>query len=197
MMKNSWLNFWKLIKNKLKITILGAGSNTLIRDKGIRGVVIKLGKNFSEIKLIEKNILKVGASALDKKISNFAKENGIGDLEFLSCIPGSIGGSVMMNSGCYGGDISKVLVSINVIDMEKCIEKEIKRDEIEFFYRGNNLSNNLIITAATLKGTTMNTYDIEKKQKEFIEKRNYLSPVKLKLVEVHLKILVKKKKLGN
>ena len=101
-------------KNKLKITILGAGSNTLIRDKGIRGVVIKLGKNFSEIKLIEKNILKVGASALDKKISNFAKENGIGDLEFLSCIPGSIGGSVMMNSGC-SMCISKVLVSINVM----------------------------------------------------------------------------------
>ena len=181
-------------KNKLKITILGAGSNTLIRDKGIRSVVIKLGKNFSKIKLIEKNILKVGASALDKKISNFAKENGIGDLEFLSCIPGSIGGSVMMNSGCYGGDISKVLVSINVIDMEKCIEKEIKRDEIEFFYRGNNLSNNLIITAATLKGTTMNTYDIEKKQKEFIEKKKLSQPSKIKTCGSKFKNFSKVKK---
>ena len=183
-------------KNKLKITILGAGSNTLIRDKGIRGVVIKLGKNFSEIKLIEKNILKVGASALDKKISNFAKENGIGDLEFLSCIPGSIGGSVMMNSGCYGGDISKVLVSINVIDMEKCIEKEIKRDEIEFFYRGNNLSNNLIITAATLKGTTMNTYDIEKNKKNLL-KKEIISPSQIKTCGSTFKNFSKEKKLGN
>ena len=100
----------------------------------------------------------------------------------------------MMNSGCYGGDISKVLVSINVIDMEKCIEKEIKRDEIEFFYRGNNLSNNLIITAATLKGTTMNTYDIEKKQKEFIEKKKLSQPSQIKTCGSTFKNFSKEKK---
>ena len=110
-------------KNKFKITILGAGSNTLIRDKGIRGVVIKLGSNFSYSKIIDENIIEVGAATLDRKISNFAKENGLGDLEFLSCIPGSIGGSVIMNSGCYDYDISKVLISVNVIDIQSCIEK--------------------------------------------------------------------------
>ena len=103
----------------------------------------------------------------------------------------------MMNSGCYGGDISKVLVSINVIDMEKCIEKEIKRDEIEFFYRGNNLSNNLIITAATLKGTTMNTYDIEKNKKEFIEKKKLSQPSQIKTCGSTFKNFSKEKKLGN
>ena len=79
-------------KNNLNITILGAGSNTLIRDNGVKGVVIKLGSNFSNINLTDKNTIEVGAATLDRKIANFAKENGIGNLEFLSCIPGSIGG---------------------------------------------------------------------------------------------------------
>ena len=86
-------------------------------------MVINLGSNFSSIKLINKEIIEVGAAALDRKISNFAKVNGIGNLEFLSCIPGSIGGAVIMNSGCYGNDISKVLSSINVIDINECKEK--------------------------------------------------------------------------
>ena len=110
--KNQLIEFLKENrKNKFKITILGAGSNTLIRDKGVKGVVIKLGSGFSEIKKIESEVIEVGAGALDRKVSNFAKENGIGNLEFLSCIPGSLGGAVIMNSGCYNNDISKVLVS--------------------------------------------------------------------------------------
>ena len=113
-------------KNKLKITIFGAGSNTLIRDNGIKGAVIKLGSNFSYINLIDNKTIEVGAATLDRKVSNFSRDNGIGNLEFLSCIPGSIGGAVIMNSGCYGYDISKFLVSINVIDIKDCKEKEIK-----------------------------------------------------------------------
>ena len=149
-------------QNKLKLTILGAGSNLLIRDKGIRGVVIKLGLSFSEIKLVDQDTIEAGAAALDRKVSNFAKDNGIGNLEFLSCIPGSLGGAIVMNSGCYGNDISKVLASIKVIDLKSCKEKEIKRDEIEFYYRGSNLSNELIITSVRLKG--------KKQLREIIEK---------------------------
>ena len=165
-------------KNNLKITILGAGSNTLIRDKGIKGVVIKLGSSFSNLKLINKNMIEIGAATLDRKISNFAKDNGIGNLEFLSCIPGSIGGAVIMNSGCYGNDISKVLVSIKAIDINDCIEKEIKREEIEFFYRGNNLSTSLIITSVILKGLPNLKETIEKKQNEMIERKKFHSQVK-------------------
>ena len=122
-------------KSNLKITIIGAGSNTLIRDDGIKGVVIKLGSSFSKMKLIDQDTIEVGAASLDRKISNFAKDNGIGNFEFLSCIPGSIGGAVIMNSGCYGYDISKILSSISVIDIRDCKEKQINRDEINFFYR--------------------------------------------------------------
>ena len=112
-------------KNNMKITVLGAGSNTLIRDNGIKGVVIKLGQSFSKIKLLDKCLIEAGSATSDRKISNFAKENEIGNLEFLSCIPGSIGGGIIMNSGCYGNDISKVLVSIKAIDINECKETEI------------------------------------------------------------------------
>ena len=76
--------------------------------------MIKLGSEFSKIRLVNNEIIEAGAAALDKKISNFSKDNCLGNLEFLSCIPGSIGGAVIMNSGCYDNDISKVLHSINV-----------------------------------------------------------------------------------
>ena len=170
--KNQLIEFLKESKKQnLKITILGAGSNTLIRDSGIKGAVIKLGPGFSKINLISKDVIEVGAGILDRKISNFAKENSIGNLEFLSCIPGTIGGAVIMNSGCYGNDISKVLVSINAIDINELVEKEIKSDEMKFFYRGTNLSDQLIITSVKLKGEIKSKETIELKQNRFIEKK--------------------------
>ena len=119
-------------KHNLKITTVGAGSNTLFRDNGVKGVVLKLIKNFSYIKLIDKNILDVGAATLDRKVANFAKDNNLGNFEFLSCIPGSIGGAIVMNSGCYDNEISKILVSITVIDKNNLTEIEIKKEDINF-----------------------------------------------------------------
>ena len=106
----------KVKKKNLKIYILGAGSNTLFRDNGVKGAVINLRKIFY-VKLVEKDIIEVGAATLDRKSrANFAKDNNLGNLEFLSCIPGSIGGAVIMNSGCFENDISKVLVFLQAID---------------------------------------------------------------------------------
>ena len=167
-------------KNKLKITILGAGSNTLVRDNGIKGVVIKLGPSFSKIKLIDKNTIEVGAAALDRKVANFAKENEIGNLEFLSCIPGSIGGGIIMNSGCYGNDISHVVLSINVIDLDDCVEKEIKSEDIEFFYRNTNLPKSLIITSVKLKGKFLSKDQINKIQNKMIEEKKSSQPSQIK-----------------
>ena len=193
--KNQLIEFLKHIKeNKLKITVIGAGSNTLIRDDGIKGVVIKLGPNFSEIKLINENTIQVGAAMLDRKISNFAKENGIGGLEFLSCIPGSIGGAVIMNSGCYGCEISKVLSSITVIDVQDCIEKQIAREDIDFFYRGTNLPSNLIITAVKLKGIATDKRLIEKKQLQMIEQKKISQPSQIKTCGSTFKNLNNEKK---
>ena len=193
--KEQLIQFLKVNKkNNLDITILGAGSNTLIRDNGVKGAVIKLGSNFSNINLLDKNTIEAGGATLDRKISNFAKENAIGNLEFLSCIPGSIGGAVIMNSGCYDNDISKVLISINVIDIQSCEEKEIKREDIEFSYRGTNLPNHLIITSVKLKGVNLDKNLIEKKQKKLIEEKKLSQPSQIKTCGSTFKNLSSEKK---
>ena len=181
-------------KQNLKITILGAGSNTLFRDKGVKGAVIKLGNEFSYTKLVNKNILEVGAATLDRKVANFAKENNVGNFEFLSCIPGSVGGAIIMNSGCYENDISKVLVSIQAIDKKKLSVIEIKKEDIKFSYRGTNLPNDLIIISAKLKGVTSVMEIIEKKQFDFIQKKKSSQPSQIKTCGSTFKNVSKGKK---
>ena len=193
--KNQLLEFLKeTVKNDLKLTILGAGSNTLFRDNGVKGVVLKLGKGFSYINLIEKNIIEVGAATLDRKVSDFAKENNLENLEFLSCIPGSIGGAIIMNSGCYDNDISKVLVSITVIDKNTFSETEIKKEDIKFLYRGTNLSNDFIIISAKLRGLVSKKDLIEKKQLDFLKKKKLSQPSQIKTCGSTFKNISKDKK---
>tara|TARA_A100001011_G_C14240003_1_gene812799 strand:+ start:441 stop:1346 length:906 start_codon:yes stop_codon:yes gene_type:complete len=164
---------------KFEKHVLGAGSNTLIRDLGVNGTVIKLGPKFSEIKLLKDNVIEVGAATLDKKISEFAKNHSISGMEFLSCIPGSIGGSVIMNSGCYGSEMSEILQSILVVDYNGK-EKEISKDQIQFNYRGTNLPDNYIILSARLKGALLKKEIIEKKQNELIKKKKETQPSQIK-----------------
>ena len=167
-------------KEKIKTTILGAGSNTLFRDKGVKGVVIKLGKFFSFTKIVDKDILEVGAATLDRKVANFARDNNLKNLEFLSCIPGSIGGAIVMNSGCYDNDISKVLLSVRAININKISEIEIKRDDIKFLYRGTNLPDDIIIISAKFKCSVGKKEEIEKKQLNFIERKKLSQPSQIK-----------------
>ena len=179
--KNQLIEFLKEAKkNNLKTTILGAGSNTLVRDNGVKGAVIKLGTSFSYTKLIDNNIIETGAATLDRKVSNFATENGIANFEFLSCIPGSIGGAIIMNSGCYENDISKILTSIQVIDKNDFTEKEIKKEDINFLYRGTDLKKDLIIISAKFNGLISEKNKIEKKKLELIERKKLSQPCQIK-----------------
>ena len=193
--KNQLKEFLKESKKKnIKITILGAGSNTLFRDNGVKGAVIKLGKNFSFTEMTDKNILNAGAASLDRKVANFAKDNNLGNLEFLSCIPGSIGGAVIMNSGCYDNDISKVLLSIKAIDKNTLSEIELKKEDIKFFDRGTNLSKDLIIISAKFKGILSKKENIEKKQLELIERKKLSQPSQIKTCGSTFKNISKDKK---
>ena len=193
--KNQLIEFLKEARNKnLKTTIIGAGSNILFRDKGVKGAVVKLGKDFSFIKLVNKNILEVGAATLDRKVANFAKDNNLSNLEFLSCIPGSIGGAITMNSGCYDSDISQVLLSIKAIHKKELSEIEIKKEDIKFLYRGNNLSDDLIFISAKLKGSINKKDTIEKKQSDLISRKKLSQPSQIKTCGSTFKNLSKDKK---
>jgi UDP-N-acetylmuramate dehydrogenase len=181
-------------KKKLKTTILGAGSNILFRDKGVKGVVIKLGNGFSYTNLQEKDIVVAGAATLDRKVADFAKENSLENLEFLSCIPGSIGGAIIMNSGCYENDISKVLLSIQAIDKNKLTEIELKKEDINFSYRGTNLSDDLIIISAKFKCIVGKKDKIEKKQSNYIKKKKLSQPNQIKTCGSTFKNISEEKK---
>ena len=180
---NSILDIKKFLENNnnknKKIHILGAGSNTLFRDGGFDGIVIKLGKEFAYTKILSDGNIEVGAATPDKKIANFAMENSIAGFEFLSCIPGTIGGTIIMNSGCYGYDISQSVISIEVLTFNGEL-KSLKRNEIKFFYRGSDFGKNLIILSVKLKGNKGIKEKIEKKQTKFLNQKRKSQPSNVK-----------------
>ncbi len=125
------------IINTKQITILGAGSNVLISDKGVDGITIKIGRGLSYIKLENKNdeyFLIVGSGTLNYSLSQYCMINGIVDFEFLSSIPGSIGGGVYMNAGSYGNEYKDILVKVKCVDHEGNY-KEFNVNDLEMGYR--------------------------------------------------------------
>jgi len=181
-------------KENIDTLILGAGSNTLFRDRGVKGAVIKLGKDFNFIKIIEKNVLEVGAATLDRKVADYAKNNNLKGFEFLSCIPGSIGGAIIMNSGCYDHDISNILLSVTVLNKTNLEEIEVKKEEIDFYYRGTNIPNDFIILSAKFEGTKGLKDDIEKTQIDFVERKKLSQPSQIKTCGSTFKNISKDKK---
>ena len=171
--------FLKQMKGFDKIKVLGVGSNTVIRDGGFNGIIVKFGKSFSHLTLFDQNTIIAGASALDKNVSNFALKSSLAGFEFLSCIPGMIGGGVRMNAGCYGNDISKILVSVQVMDFNGKM-KVIYSQDIKFSYRECSLDNNLIFISATFRGKRENKINIEKRMNDLIERKKKEQPSKIK-----------------
>ena len=168
--------FLKEINKNEKIKVLGAGSNTLIRDGGFEGIIIKLGKSFNHLSLFDQDTLIAGASVLDKNLSSFAFENSLSGFEFLSCIPGTIGGAIRMNSGCYGEDISKIIISVQAMDLNGRM-RVIYSSDLKFSYRNCNLDRNLIFISATFKGKKL---EIKNKMINLIERKKKDQPSKIK-----------------
>ena len=171
--------FLKNFGSSKKIYILGAGSNTLISDDIFDGIVIKLGKNFSNVSLMPNGILVAGSACADKKLSDFALENGIGGLEFLACIPGTIGGGLKMNAGCFNREFKDILISIQAIDrLGRVIT--IPKNKVTFKYRNNDLAKDLIFLSASFKGEKKDKKQIEKKISELRIRKDSTQPTKLK-----------------
>ena len=172
----SFLNFYK---NRGKIFILGAGSNILFKDESYEGVVIKLTKNFSNISILNENTIVAGSGVLDRTISEFAMNNNIGGLEFLSCIPGTIGGAIRMNSGCFGKEIKDILVSVQVLNKIGKV-RTIPSNNIKFSYRKCDLPKDLIFLSASFKGEYKEKKKIEEEIVYLKNKKEMSQPTQVK-----------------
>ena len=171
--------FLKKLDNKERIFILGAGSNILIPDSLFDGVVIKLSKNFNNISLLGEDTIIAGSAVLDKSLSDFAMKNNLSGFEFLSCIPGTIGGGIKMNAGCFGREFKDILLSVQVIDKEGNVRKILSKN-IEFEYRKNNLPDNLIFLSASFKGQKSNKSKISSEIKKLKTLKEKNQPIRVK-----------------
>ena len=188
------VEFLKNFGEKEKIFILGAGSNTLISDKIFNGIVIKLGKNFGNLSLLPNGIIIAGSACSDKKLSEFALKNEISGMEFLSCIPGTVGGGLKMNAGCFNKELKDILVSIQAVDkVGKIIT--IPSNKIQFEYRNNNLTEDLIFLSASFKGKKKNKLQIENEMKQLKIDKDKAQPTKIKTSGSTFKNPIKQTKL--
>jgi len=145
------VSFLKRLNNTERIFIIGAGSNTLISDDFFDGVVIKLSDSFNKISLLGDDIIIAGSAVLDRTLSNFAMNHDLSGFEFLSGIPGTVGGGIRMNAGCFGKEFKDILLSVQTIDKEGNVSTILSKN-INFGYRNNNLSEDLIFLSASFKG---------------------------------------------
>ncbi|MDA9813399.1 UDP-N-acetylmuramate dehydrogenase [Candidatus Pelagibacter sp.] len=173
------IKFLKIIGNREKIFVLGGGSNTLITDKTYEGVVIKLSNNFNNISLLSDDIIIAGSSVSDKSLSEFAMNNSLGGFEFLSCIPGTVGGGIKMNAGCFNREFKDILISVQAINISGQVIT-IPAKEINFRYRDSGLSNDLIFLSASFKGFKKNSNLIKNEMTKLKEKKEKAQPTRIK-----------------
>lgn len=171
----------------LRVTVIGVGSNLLVRDGGVEGMVVRLGRGFAEIKVMNDtglvpaqelhSTLYAGAAALDLNIAHFAADHGIKGLEFLSGIPGTLGGAVAMNAGAYGSDISQILVSADIV-LADGEQRRLSNKECGFSYRKSELPEGAIVTGAVLKGEPGEREKIRARITDIQRERETTQPVK-------------------
>ena len=167
--------FLSLIPGEVDVMPIGACSNLLVRDGGLSGVAVKLGRSFSEIE-IKNNEVKLGAGNLSSKVAVNLSELGY-DLSFLRTIPGTIGGAIAMNAGCYGNYIGDYIRSVEGVDKSGKIIR-LSKENLKFKYRYSRLPNGFIVTSAILKPKIEKKGAIEAKMKEMVSKRQETQPIK-------------------
>ena len=163
---------------EIPVHVFGALSNSIIRDSGLRGVVIRFGREFSDI-TVEGNLLTAGALALDANVAQVAADNGLGGLEFFSGIPGSIGGALRMNAGCYGTETKDVLVSCEAMDRQGDLH-QLTPDQMGMTYRHVDVPEDYIFLRAVFKGTPENAEEVKARIAEIKVKREESQPIREK-----------------
>jgi UDP-N-acetylmuramate dehydrogenase len=172
---NDLILFLKNMPEDLPITVLGSMSNVLIRSGGIRGVVIMLGSFFNRI-FVEDKVVEVGSAVSCGKLSSVAMNHELGGFEFLMGIPGTVGGAIKMNAGCYGSSIGDILVEFEGVNLAGQI-KWFKSSDIGFKYRNSGLPKDLIVTRAWLRSEKEANYSISRKMNDIVAKRSISQPL--------------------
>lgn len=162
---------------EIPVTVIGAGSNLIVRDGGVPGVVVRLGRGFNAVATLSDHRLHAGAAALDVHVARAARDAGIAGLAFLSGIPGSVGGALRMNGGAYGGETKDVLVEARGLDREGRV-RVFSNGAMGFAYRHCGVPEDVIFTAAVFQGCAgevariAREMDDIKKQREATQPRN-------------------------
>ncbi|MCB9965137.1 MAG: UDP-N-acetylmuramate dehydrogenase [Rhodospirillales bacterium] len=159
--------------------VFGALSNTIIRDGGLPGLTVRLGREFAQIEVIPDHCVSVGAFALDANVAKVVADAGISGLEFLSGIPGTIGGALRMNAGCYGREIKDVLLFCEALSPDGALHKLTPHD-MHLSYRHNDLPEGWIFLRAVLQGEQGDPEAIRRQLHDIKQKREESQPIREK-----------------
>ncbi len=168
-------SFFAALPRDVPVFPMGVGSNLIVRDGGVKGVVIRLSRAFAEVR-VEDNRVFAGAAALDASVAKVAAEAGL-DLTFLRTIPGAIGGAVRMNAGCYGAYVADHLVSIDVV-LRDGTPETIPADALNFAYRSSTLPEGAVIVSATFEAEAGDPAALADRMEEQLAKRDATQPTK-------------------
>jgi UDP-N-acetylmuramate dehydrogenase len=164
------------VPGDVPLTILGNASNVLVRDGGVDGVVIRLGRGFADI-AVDGNEIVAGAGAADLNVARKARDAALGGLEFLAGVPGTIGGALVMNAGAYGAEIADIFVSATVFDRSG-VSREVGADGMAFSYRRSALGAGDVVVAARVRGTPGDMSAIAARMTEIQREREAAQPVR-------------------
>jgi len=169
--------FLKAAPRDIPVYVIGVGSNLLVRDGGMPGVVIRMGRGFAGIKLEQGSRIRAGVAALDVRVARFAQDHGIDALTFLRGIPGTIGGALRMNAGAYGGETKDILVEARALDRSGMLHV-LSNTEMNYSYRHSGAAEDLIFTEALLQGRPGSPDQIAAAMDKITESRESTQPVK-------------------
>ena len=172
--------FLRHLPPHIPLTLMGAGSNLIIRDGGVEGVVLRLaGKAFTEITIEDNHRIRAGAAVPDVKVARAAADAGIAGLSFFRGIPGSIGGALRMNAGAHGGEVTDVLIEARGLDRQGNL-RSFKHADMGFSYRHSTVPPEIIFTQALFQGRSGNPADILAEMDEITAAREAAQPIKEK-----------------
>ncbi|MCP5322445.1 MAG: UDP-N-acetylmuramate dehydrogenase [Candidatus Paracaedibacteraceae bacterium] len=171
--------FLKEKPSDLEVLTLGMGSNVLIRDKGLKGVVVRLARGFAECYIQEDKLI-AGAGTLDRNVAFMAAKAGISGFEFLATIPGTIGGALKMNAGCYDSEIKDILLWVKAVDLQGNL-KTYTVEELNYSYRKCGLTERVIFVEACFKASEHKpAKEIYEKIEKFLAQRELTQPTRTK-----------------